>query len=93
LTVGAASFQFLPKPRDSNRTSFDRRSDSASACWRAEKEDLYRVDEANPRLYIETRYSYEDATREGAILKYEKYSYDNKFNFDTGTSSDVKALR
>lgn len=31
---------------------------------RVEK-DLYRVDNTNPRLYIETKYCYEYATREG----------------------------
>ena len=59
---------------------------------RVEK-DLYRVDDSNPKVYIETKYCNEYTTREDAVLRYDKYSYDNKLIFDSGTSCEVKALR
>ena len=44
-------------------------------------------------LYIITKYCYEYSYGESAILKYEKYGYDNKLIFDSGSSCDVEAVR
>lgn len=52
-------------------------------------QDLYKTPEG---IYIETRYCYEYAYGEDAILKYEQYGYDNKLIFDSGTSCEVKGL-
>lgn len=49
--------------------------------------NLYKT--ATGGLYIETRYCYEYTYGDDAILKYEKYSYDNKLIFSSGTSCDV----
>lgn len=41
-------------------------------------------------IYIETKYCYEYATREEAILSYDRYAtYDNKLIFANGQSCDV----
>jgi hypothetical protein len=55
--------------------------------------DLYRIEGNNPKLYIETRYCYEYANRDDAVLRYERYAYDNKLIFSGGTTCDVKGLR
>jgi hypothetical protein len=49
--------------------------------------NLYR--DVNTGLIIETRYCYEYAYGEDAILKYDRYSYDNKLIFDSGNVCDV----
>ena len=49
-------------------------------------QDLYRTDEG---IYIQTRYCYEYAYGDDAILKYEEYSYDNKLIFDNGEVCEV----
>ncbi len=49
-------------------------------------QDLYRT---STGLFIQTKYCYEYAYGEDAILKYEQYSYDNKLIFDSGTSCEV----
>lgn len=48
--------------------------------------NLYKTSEG---LYIETKYCYEYAYGEDAVLKYEQYSYDNKLIFNSGSSCDV----
>ena len=48
--------------------------------------DLYRTDEG---IYIQTRYCYEYAYGDDAILKCEEYSYDNKLIFDNGEVCEV----
>lgn len=53
-------------------------------------QDLYRVDGTS--VYIVTRYCYEYAYSEEAVLKYKQYSYDNKLVFDSGTTCDVEKL-
>lgn len=55
--------------------------------------DLYRVDSSNPKVYVETKFCFEFATRVEAVLKYDQYSYNNKLIFDSGTSCDVKSVR
>ena len=53
--------------------------------------DLYRMTDG--KLLIETKYCYEYAPfNTEAILKYERYSYDNKIIFESGTSCDVKEI-
>lgn len=48
--------------------------------------NMYRTSDG---FYIATKYCYEYATSEEAILVYEQYSYDNKLIFNSGTSCDV----
>ncbi|AVK80573.1 hypothetical protein [Campylobacter fetus] len=46
--------------------------------------NLYKTSDG---FYIETKYCYEYAsTSKDAILKYDRYSYDNKLIFDNGIS-------
>lgn len=52
--------------------------------------NLY-IDRAN-KILIKTKYCYEYAFDDDAILIYEKYSYDNKLVFDNGTSCDVESV-
>ena len=56
------------------------------------EKDLYSAHSGTADLIIETKYCYEYATSEDAVLKYERYSYDNKIIFDGGTSCDVAAV-
>lgn len=49
-------------------------------------QDLYK---ANTGLYIQTRYCYEYAYGDDAVLKYEQYAYDNKLIFSSNTICDV----
>lgn len=51
--------------------------------------NLYKTLEG---VYIETKYCYEYANREEAVLSYEQYSYDNKLIFNNGTTCDVKRV-
>lgn len=53
------------------------------------EQNLYRTDSG---LYIQTKYCYEYAYGEDAVLKYEDYSYDNKLVFDSGTTCDVEKV-
>lgn len=54
--------------------------------------DLYRDDSS--KVIIETRYCYEYAYGDEAVLRYESYAVDNKLVFiSSGTSCDVKSLR
>ena len=55
--------------------------------------DLYKIENQRPPLYVETRYCYEYATRDDAILRYERYASNNKLIFSNDTACDVKALR
>ena len=52
-------------------------------------ENLYKTQEG---LYIETKYCFEYASGEDAILKYDQYSYENKLIFDNGTSCAVSKV-
>lgn len=52
-------------------------------------QDLYKTDEG---IYIQTRYCYEYAYGDDAVLKYERYAYDNKLIFDSGETCDVVKL-
>ena len=51
------------------------------------EQDLYKTTTGG--LYIQTRYCYEYAYGDDAVLKYEEYSYDNKLVFDSAASCDV----
>lgn len=51
------------------------------------EQDLYKT--TTGKLYIQTRYCYEYAYGDDAILKYDQYSYDNKLIFDSGGSCEV----
>ena len=51
--------------------------------------DLYKTDTG---LYIQTKYCYEYAYGDDAILRYEPYSYDNKLIFDNGATCDVEKV-
>jgi len=53
------------------------------------EQNLYKTDSG---LYIQTKYCYEYAYGEEAVLKYEDYSYDNKLVFDSGTTCDVEKV-
>ncbi|WP_159991382.1 hypothetical protein [Pelistega ratti] len=48
--------------------------------------NLYRTSD---KVYIETKFCYEYANREDAVLSYEQYSYDNKLIFDNGNVCEV----
>ncbi|HPG62357.1 MAG TPA: hypothetical protein PK586_10125 [Casimicrobium sp.] len=49
-------------------------------------QNLYK---SSSGLYIETRFCFEFALGEDAVLKYESYAYDNKLIFNSGTTCDV----
>ncbi|MGY4674656.1 hypothetical protein ACWIVU_02025 [Ursidibacter arcticus] len=51
--------------------------------------NLYKTSDG---FYIETKYCYEYATRDEAILSYEQYSYDNKLIFKNGQSCEIKRV-
>lgn len=51
--------------------------------------NLYKT---NDGFYIETKFCYEYANREEAILSYEQYSYDNKLIFKNGQNCEVKRV-
>lgn len=51
--------------------------------------DLYKTSEG---VYIQTKYCYEYAYGDDAVLRYEPYSYDNKLIFDNGTVCDVEKV-
>ena len=51
--------------------------------------DLYKTDEG---VYIQTRYCYEYAYGDDAVLKYDRYAYDNKLIFDSGETCDVEKV-
>ena len=53
-------------------------------------QDLYKVEYQD--LYIVTRYCYEYAYSEDAVLKYDEYSYDNKLIFDNGECEVEKVI-
>ncbi len=53
--------------------------------------DLYKDHDSG--LIIETKYCYEYAIRDEAVLRYERYGYNNKLIFSSGTTCDVKAIR
>jgi hypothetical protein len=55
--------------------------------------DLYKIENTRPVVYIETQHCYQYATRDDAILRYERYGTNNKLIFSDDTSCDVKALR
>lgn len=48
--------------------------------------NLYKTSDG---VYIETKYCYEYARREEAVLSYEQYSYNNKLIFKNGQQCDV----
>lgn len=48
--------------------------------------DVYRTSDG---FVIITKYCYEYARGDEAILKYDRYSYDNKLIFEDGTSCEV----
>lgn len=51
------------------------------------------VYESDAGVIVKTKYCYEYAYSEEAVLKYEKYSYDNKLIFlDSGESCDVEEV-
>ena len=50
------------------------------------EQGLYKTDSTS---IINTRYCYEYTSEEEALLKYEKYSYDNKLIFDSGSTCEV----
>ena len=51
--------------------------------------DLYKTSEG---VYIQTKYCYEYAYGDDAVLSYEKYSYDNKLIFDNGTVCEFEKV-
>lgn len=51
--------------------------------------DLYKT---SGGVYIQTKYCYEYAYGDDAVLIYEKYSYDNKLVFDNGTVCEVEKV-
>lgn len=54
------------------------------------EQNLYK--DFNSGVYIVTKYCYEYAYMEKAILSYEPYSYDNKLIFKNNSSCDVEKL-
>lgn len=51
--------------------------------------DLYKTDQG---VYIQTKYCYEYAYGDDAVLKYEPYGYDNKLIFDSGEVCEVEKV-
>lgn len=51
--------------------------------------DLYKTSDG---VYIQTKYCYEYAYGDDAVLRYERYSYENKLIFDNGTVCDVEKV-
>lgn len=51
--------------------------------------DLYKTSDG---VYIQTKYCYEYAYGDDAVLRYEKYSYDNKLIFDNGTVCEFEKV-
>ncbi len=51
--------------------------------------DLYKTSDG---VYIQTKYCYEYAYGDDAVLIYEKYSYDNKLVFHNGTVCEVEKV-
>ncbi|OSZ76736.1 hypothetical protein [Hydrogenophaga sp. IBVHS1] len=49
-------------------------------------QDLYKTSEG---FFIQTKYCYEYTYGDDAVLRYERYSYDNKLIFDSGTTCEV----
>jgi hypothetical protein len=56
------------------------------------EQNVYFFSSGNVRGVIVTKYCYEYATNEPAVLRYEQYSYDNKLIFDNGNVCDVKSI-
>ncbi|MFC0323347.1 hypothetical protein ACFFHT_07225 [Gallibacterium melopsittaci] len=56
---------------------------------RREQSNLYKTREG---FYIKTKYCYEYAYGEEAILSYDRYSYDNKLIFQNGNSCEIERL-
>jgi hypothetical protein len=52
-------------------------------------QDLYSGRSGTAKVLIETRYCYEQTVGSDAILKYDRYAYDNKIVFDDQQSCDV----
>lgn len=53
------------------------------------EKDLYSARSGPAKVLIETKYCYEYAFNDDAVLKYDAYSYDNKIIFDDNASCDV----
>lgn len=54
--------------------------------------DIYAFTSGISTGVIVTKYCYELAFMDEAVLKYDPYSYDNKLIFSNGTSCDVKGI-
>lgn len=52
-------------------------------------QDLYKTSDG---IYIQTKYCYEYAINQEAILKYDQYSYDNELIFDRHQKCDVERI-
>jgi hypothetical protein len=78
--VDVVSVTALLAPADSYRLTVTRK-----------ESNLYRVD--GTKFFVKTKYCYEYAYSEAALLTYEKYSYDNSLFFiSSKTSCDVDKL-
>ena len=51
--------------------------------------NLYIATSGSAKIIIKTKYCYEYAYYEEAVLLYDKYSYDNKLILKSGSSCDV----
>ena len=54
--------------------------------------NLYLISSGASKFLVNTRYCYEYATYENAILVYDDYHYDNKLIFEDGTTCEVDKL-
>lgn len=52
-------------------------------------QNLYKTQEG---IYIQTKYCYEYVMLEEAVLKYDRYDYDNKLIFENNESCDVEKV-
>ena len=52
-------------------------------------QNLYSASSGATKVLIETKFCYEYAIGADAVLKYDRYSYDNKIIFDDNASCDV----
>lgn len=79
LLGGCLTFASVAKADDAYKVTVTRKD-----------HNVYKFNSGNVRGIILTKYCYEYAISEEAILKYEKYSYDNKLIFiSDGTVCDV----
>ena len=72
--------------------SFQASAEAYSVTVKRTDQNLYQVTSSNKALFIQTKYCYEYAYNDQAVLVYDRYSYNNKLHFNSGNSCDVEAI-